>query len=129
MNAFTLRQEQALVIGETIRLLVLHLNRDAVRLGIETPAGVDVVAEPGVARNSRRRDLVLWHPDPQQLLEQITARYPRSADNVRRVRTGVAYFGTDLCELARLQAYAQGVCDAGPAPAGGGTFRATSPAG
>jgi len=129
MNTFTLRQEQSLVIGETIRLLILRHDRDAVRLVIEVPAGIDIVIDKGDDVTSRRQDLVLWHPDPDRLVELIAARFPRSSDEVRRIRTGAAYFGSDPCELARLRAYTQGLCDAGSAQTGGETFCATSSAG
>lgn len=111
MRAFTRRQEEGLVVGDAIRVLVLGVEANGVRLGVEVPVGVDVrreeTWEPG---SGRRRDLVSWHPRPQQLAEAVVERFP-AAGEVRVVRTGVAYFGSDPCLFVQMAMYAQGVRD------------------
>ena len=112
MKAFTRTQEQALVVGDTIRILVLGAGADGVRLGIDAPAGLDVQCEESwEPAGGRRRDLVVWHPDPHRLVERLIARFPAAAQTVRVVRTSVAYFGVDPCLYAQMTTYLQGVRD------------------
>lgn len=109
MHIITCRREEAFVLGGTIRILVLHHDRDRIRLGIAMSPEIDVA--PGEIP-PRRRDLIAWHPDPQALVRQIAERFPAAADDVRAIRTGVAYFGTDLCLYSLLEAYTWGHADA-----------------
>jgi sRNA-binding carbon storage regulator CsrA len=112
MRAFTRRQEQTLIVGEAIRVLVLGVGPEEVRLGLEVPAGMDVrLEETWESTDGRRRDLVAWHPDPHRLAELVAARFPTAAGEVRVVRTGVAYFGSDPCLYAQMAVYAQGLRD------------------
>jgi hypothetical protein len=112
MKALTCHREDALVLGGAIRLLVLHHDRHRVRLGIEAPPAIEVTAGDCSTLRPRRRDLIAWHPDPQQLCRQIAARYPQAADGLRVLRGGVAYFGRDPCLFTRLESYTLGHADA-----------------
>ena len=112
MNALTCHREDALVLGGVIWILVLHHDDHRVRLGIDTPPAIEVTAGDRSELRPRRRDLIAWHPDPQQLCQQIAARYPRAADDLRVLRSGVAYFGTDPCLLTQLESYTLGHSDA-----------------
>lgn len=112
MKALTCRREDALVLGGAIRILVLHHDRQRVRLGIEAPPAIEVIAADRSTLRLRRRDLIAWHADPQQLCRQIAARYPQAADELKVLRDAVAYFGTDPCLLTRLEAYTLGHADA-----------------
>ena len=112
MNVLTCRREDALVLGGTIRLIVLNHDRHCVRLGIEAPPAVDVTPADRAALRPRRRDLIAWHPDPQQLCRHIAARYPQAAGDLRVLRQGVAYFGSDPCLFTRLESYTLGHADA-----------------
>ena len=112
MKALTCRREDALVLGGAIRILVLNHDQQRVRLGIEAPPAIEVTAGERTVLRPGRRDLVAWHSDPQQLCRQIAARYPQADVDLRVLRSGVAYFGTDPCLLTRLEAYTLGHADA-----------------
>jgi hypothetical protein len=112
MKALTCRREDALVLGGAIRLLVLHHDQHRVRLGIDAPPAIEVTAGDRTVLRPRRRDLVAWHPEAEQLCRQIAARYPQAAEDLRVLRTGVAYFGRDPCLLTQLEAYTLGHADA-----------------
>lgn len=112
MKLLTCHREDAIVLGGAIRILVLHHDQHRVRLGVDASPAIEVTAGDRTAWRPRRRDLIAWHADPHRLCRQIVARYPAAADEVRVLRSGVAYFGGDPCLFTELEAYTLGHADA-----------------
>lgn len=105
------RPDEQVIVGECVRVSVVSICGDSVRLGFDGPESVDIRPErfEGADVVSPRRDVLAWHPQADRIVDLIVEQFPSAREDVRSIRSGVSYHGLDLTLYSAIKHFALGI--------------------